>query len=173
MKFCQLVINHADAAVEPFSLNTKVDGGATTDQSAGFTFMDDGYDDVGTSSELPPASDSTEDSTADSSFYKITKYQDTKSTLTCCGNRLLTLDERILNWLAAVGGFAGLVHGFMTLLSGTDTLGTCCSGKQDEDDDRSSTNGDVEMKGQANPMMSRRLSELEKRLEELENSRIL
>ena len=32
------------------------------------------------------------------------------STLTCCGNRLKTTEERVLDWLAVIGGFAGLVH---------------------------------------------------------------
>ena len=69
-------------------------------------------------------------------YYQITGYHENnadkkESTLTCCGNRLTTYSERVLDWLAAVGGFAGLVHAFFYFLSGQEFTG--CGNETDDE----------------------------------------
>ena len=89
LAFCSNVIKNEDATLEPFGLVSAASGNAgivTYDTSKKYTLH-------GTSDE----------------YYKIVGYQD-ESTFTCCGWALMTAGERILGYLAAVGGFAGLVQ---------------------------------------------------------------
>ena len=157
-KFCQLVVNFLDDELVPFSTNTKTtDGGVITDTSKGYTFLEDGYE----VSEDDPASTENQ-----AEYYKITGYQDTTSTLTCCGNRLTSTDERLLNWLGTVGGFAGLVHAFFFMLSNTEFFGTLC-GRKKELEDNYNNNGDVEMTNSSENLAAK-VAQIQKRLATIE-----
>lgn len=91
LAFCSNVISNEDAVVEPFGLVS------TASQN-----MNTGILEYDTSTKY------TLHGTTDE-YYKITGYKD-ESTFTCCGWSLMTTSERVLGYLAAVGGFAGLVQ---------------------------------------------------------------
>ena len=92
LEFCSNVMKSEDATLEPFGLVSAASGNVgilTYDTSKKYTLQ-------GTSDD----------------YYKITGYQD-ESTFTCCGWALMTAGERILGYLAAVGGFAGLIQAIL------------------------------------------------------------
>ena len=123
------VVNIPDEPLVPFSMNT--DGNLLKqDMTQEYVFEDDSFD-----------KSSTQTTTKSDVYYQITgdnaygedKADRTESTLTCCGNRLTTTTERLLDWLAAVGGFAGLIHAFFFWLSGQEFTG--CGSETDQENE--------------------------------------
>eukprot|EP00946_MAST-07B_sp_MAST-7B-sp1_P002912 g2912.t1 len=66
--------------------------------------------------------------------FEITGYDD-PSQLTCCGNRLKNDMEKFLDWVAQVGGVAGILHSIFLLISSLDLGAKCSKSKEDQDDD--------------------------------------
>ena len=105
-RFCANVMKNPKSQLRPFA-NTNFGGGNdadpiyTTDNDKKYNFASSAYSD----------DEAWEDN--DAVYREITAYNEKKmepSTLTCCGNRLKTLQERMLDWMGVIGGFAGLVH---------------------------------------------------------------
>jgi hypothetical protein len=70
--------------------------------------------------------------------FEITGYDD-PSQITCCGNRLKKDTEKFLDWVAQVGGVAGILHSIFFVISALD-LGAKCSKNKDEKE-----GGDIEI----------------------------
>ena len=104
------------------------------DMTQDYVFEDDGF---GKSAQTTTTSDVYYQITGDNA-YGEDKADKKESTLTCCGNRLTTTTERLLDWLAAVGGFAGLIHAFFFWLSGQEFTG--CGSETDQENEVGQSN---------------------------------
>merc|ERR1711871_197916 len=51
--------------------------------------------------------------------YTAEKLKNSEPVFTCCGQRMMTAQERVLEWLGGIGGFAGILVGVLSLFGPT------------------------------------------------------
>ena len=51
--------------------------------------------------------------------YVSDKLKSAEPVFTCCGQRMMTPQERVLEWLGGIGGFAGILVGVLSLFGPT------------------------------------------------------
>ena len=130
LKFCTNVVTIPDAQLLPFSQNED-SSVLKSDMTQVYNFEDDGF------GRGEPDTAKYYQIKGENAYYE-NEPENTASTLTCCGNRLTTNAERLLDWLAAVGGFAGLVHAFFFWLSGQEFTG--CGSATDQENEVGQSN---------------------------------
>jgi len=104
-QLCTMVISYPDAQLMPFN-NGETAGVIEVNKDKKYCL---------------PAADSTSNPSV---VYPIKAYtaeslKNTEPVFTCCGQRMMTVQERLLEWLGGIGGFAGVLVGILSMFGPT------------------------------------------------------